>query len=141
MTAGTGDTLFDQDGSAADDVEAPEPHVEPAPASPPDPAQGRPGCIAPTWLTGGSTSPWPPPEATEHAADRPAGPRAVVPPPRSPVILPTMPPRPRIVAEPSILGLSRLTRGRFGSRVFTLFFVFVFTLIVVQMIASILDPW
>ena len=52
-----------------------------------------------------------------------------------------MPPRPRIVAEPSILGLSRLTRGRFGSRVFTLFFVFVFTLIVVQMIASILDPW
>ena len=135
MTAGTGDALFDQDGSAADDVEAPEPHLEPAPVP------ARPSCVAPTWLSGESTLPWPPPEAGEHATGRPAGPRAVVPPPRNPVILPTLPPRPRIVAEPSILGLSRLTRGRFGSRVFTLFFVFVFTLIVVQMIASILDPW
>ncbi len=58
-----------------------------------------------------------------------------------PVIIPGAPPRPRIVEEPGILGLSRRTRGRFGSRVFTLFFVLVFALIVVQMVVSILYPW
>lgn len=52
------------------------------------------------------------------------------------------PPRPRIVEEPGILGLSRLTRGRFGSRLFNLFFLLVFTVIVIQMIWAILDhPW
>ena len=52
------------------------------------------------------------------------------------------PPRPRIVQEPAILGLSRLTRGRFGSRLFALFFVLVYALIVVQTIYAIFDrPW
>jgi hypothetical protein len=52
---------------------------------------------------------------------------------------PGPPPRPRIVDEPGILGLSRLTRGRFGSRLFNLFFVLVFAVIVIQMISAILD--
>ena len=55
---------------------------------------------------------------------------------------PVQPPRPRIVDEPGILGLSRLARSRFGTRLFNLFFLLVFTLIVVQMIYAILDnPW
>ena len=52
------------------------------------------------------------------------------------------PPRPRIVDEPAILGLSRLTRGRFGSRLFNWFFVLVFAVILIQMISAILEnPW
>jgi hypothetical protein len=52
------------------------------------------------------------------------------------------PPRPRIVEEPAILGLSRLTRGRLGSRLFNAFFLLVFALIIVQMISAILEnPW
>ena len=46
--------------------------------------------------------------------------------------------RPPVVEEPGILGLSRLTRGRVGSRLFTLFFVAVFTLIAVQMVLELL---
>ena len=46
--------------------------------------------------------------------------------------------RPRIADEPGILGLSRVSRSRFGARLFTWFFVFVFTLIVVQMIVALL---
>ena len=49
------------------------------------------------------------------------------------------PPRPRIADEPGILGLSRLTRGRFGSRLFNLFFLLVFTVILIQMVSAILD--
>lgn len=59
--------------------------------------------------------------------------------------LPPVPPRPearpRIVDDTVILGLTRHSRSRLGSRVFTLFFVFVFALIVVQMIASLLSPY
>ncbi len=52
------------------------------------------------------------------------------------------PPRPRIADEPGILGLSRLTRGRFGSRLFNWFFVLVFAVILIQMISAILEnPW
>lgn len=46
--------------------------------------------------------------------------------------------RPRIVEDTGILGLSRLTRGRAGSRLFTLFFVAVFTLIALQMVLELL---
>lgn len=61
---------------------------------------------------------------------------------RVPQLPPGPTPRPRIVPEPSILGLSRLARSRFGSRLFTLFFVFVYALIVVQTVYAILDrPW
>jgi hypothetical protein len=47
--------------------------------------------------------------------------------------------RPPVVQEPSILGLSRLARGRVGSRLFTLFFVAVYALIAVQMVVAILQ--
>jgi hypothetical protein len=46
--------------------------------------------------------------------------------------------RPRIDDDSGILGLSRLTRGRVGSRLFTLFFVGVFTLIALQMVLELL---
>jgi predicted nucleic acid-binding Zn ribbon protein len=52
-----------------------------------------------------------------------------------------VPARPRIADEPGILGLSRRSRGRLGSRMFTWFFVLVFALILVQMVMSILYPW
>ena len=55
---------------------------------------------------------------------------------------PGPPPRPRIVEDPAILGLSRLTRGRWGSRLFNAFFALVFAVIVIQMISAILEnPW
>lgn len=44
--------------------------------------------------------------------------------------------RPRVVDDLALLGLSRASRGRVGSRVFTGFFVFVFVLIAVQMIVA-----
>jgi hypothetical protein len=67
---------------------------------------------------------------------------AAVPQPWVPQRPPVQPPRPRIVDEPGILGLSRLARSRFGTRLFNLFFLLVFVVIVVQMIYAILDhPW
>jgi len=42
--------------------------------------------------------------------------------------------------EPSILGFSRHSRSRLGSRLFTLFFVLVFTVIVVQTVVALLNP-
>lgn len=47
--------------------------------------------------------------------------------------------RPRIETEPGILGLSRRSRSRLGSRAFTLLFVVVFTLIVVQLVVALLE--
>lgn len=83
--------------------------------------------------------------ATEASpvARKPGPPRPhAVPQPQALQRPPVPPPRPRIVDEPGILGLSRLSRSRFGSRLFNLFFVLVFTVIVVQMIYAILDhPW
>jgi hypothetical protein len=78
-------------------------------------------------------------EAPEDGSPAERGSGPPVPPPRWP---PGPPPRPRIVPEPGILGLSRLTRGRVGSRLFNLFFLLVFAVIIVQMISAILDnPW
>jgi hypothetical protein len=72
-------------------------------------------------------------------ADSRPGP--AIPRPRTPGPL-DPPPRPRIVEEPGILGLSRLTRGRFGSRLFNAFFMLVFAVIIIQMISAILEnPW
>jgi hypothetical protein len=146
MTVGAGDALFDQDGTAAAADSAEGPAAAPAP---PEPAPPKPAAdaAAPGWLTGRPTLPWPPPAAAEEATSAaaasppPRQPEAHPRPPVRPVIIPGAPPRPRIVEEPGILGLSRLTRGRFGSRLFTLFFVLVFTVIAVQMVVSILDPW
>lgn len=78
--------------------------------------------------------------ASRRAAATVTGPVTVT----APVTAPASPPaplgaRPRIVEEPSILGLSRRTRSRIGSRLFTLFFVAVFSLIAVQMVVEILS--
>ncbi len=84
-----------------------------------------------------------PDPSTTEGDRRPA---QAIPSPRRPLSGPgparrdAVPARPRIVDEPGILGLSRLSRGRFGSRVFTWFFVLVFALILAQMIMSILYP-
>ncbi|WP_232661432.1 hypothetical protein [Pseudonocardia sp. TRM90224] len=87
---------------------------------------------------------------TESPSGSPAeGPAAAPAAPVTPAVVPrhtgrTLPPRPParppIGEEPSILGLSRHSRSRLGSRLFTLFFVFVFALIVVQTIAVLLNP-
>jgi len=46
--------------------------------------------------------------------------------------------RPPIGAEPAIVGLSRISRGRLGSRLFALFFVLVFTVIGIQLVVALL---
>lgn len=78
----------------------------------------------------------------DDGADGPPSPGPAVAHQRRPPPPPGPPPRPPVDDDPGILGISRLTRGRVGSRLFTLFFVLVFTVIVVQMVAAILDnPW
>ena len=66
--------------------------------------------------------------------------RPVTPPAPAPGVhrAPPLRARPPVVGEPEFLGLSRLARGRVGSRLFTLFFVAVFTLIAVQTLVEIL---
>jgi hypothetical protein len=76
------------------------------------------------------------PSTSSHAAAR-SGPPIMVPMPR-PEVRP--PARPRIEPEPAILGLSRHTRSRLGSRLFNLFFVLVFVLILAQMVVALLTP-
>ena len=49
-------------------------------------------------------------------------------------------PRPTVVDDLAITGITRLSRGRWGSRLFTLFFVFVFAVILLQLIDSLLYP-
>ncbi|MBN9096949.1 MULTISPECIES: hypothetical protein [unclassified Pseudonocardia] len=74
---------------------------------------------------------------------RPGPPRAaagVRPPPTAPAAPPHLRARPRIEPEQGILGLSRHTRSRLGSRLFNLFFICVFALILVQMVVALLTP-
>jgi hypothetical protein len=154
MTSGADDALFGQDGTGpsvdgpAGFLHAETPAMAPADAE----AVVRPVTAAPGWITGKPAPPWPPPDAASPLA-RPVSPaRPALPvhrkapgsPPTRPFPSPGPPPRPRVVEDPGILGLSRRARGRLGSRVFTWFFVLVFALIVVQMVASlvsIVDPW
>lgn len=96
---------------------------------------------APPWLR----MPEVPPAVRLAAVPAPApAPRAVPEQPVRPVTdlaarrAPLSAARPRVVEEPSILGLSRRTRSRLGSRLFSLFFVAVFALIAVQMVLAIL---
>ncbi|TCK27845.1 hypothetical protein [Pseudonocardia endophytica] len=77
----------------------------------------------------------------------PLVPRPPLPSPRRPPVVRTGPvvpnaadaraSRPRVEPDPSLFGFARHTRSRLGARVFTLFFVLVFALILVQTIASI----
>jgi hypothetical protein len=45
-----------------------------------------------------------------------------------------------VVEEIAVLGFSRHLRSRIGARLFTWFFVLVFALILVQLVASLLQP-
>jgi len=119
VTEGPGDPRFRPDGPGGD-AAVPAPRDVPLGDRPAD---------------GGAVRPESPGTAVPRPR-RPHAPGGRPAPPSDP------PPRPRIVDDPGILGISRLTRGRVGSRLFTLFFVLVFTVIVVQMVAAILDnPW
>jgi hypothetical protein len=153
-------------GPASSAAPAPTPPVVPSMPVPPMPGPPPTGLRppdAPARRAAPDTAPVPgapqtpsPPAPAEPAtsagpAGRPARPRAVPartepvrpgsPAARAPVYgrrehLPT---RPRIEQEPSILGLSRHSRSRIGSRAFTLFFVFVFALILVQLVVTLLS--
>jgi hypothetical protein len=117
VTVGPGDPLFGRDGPGGE-AAVPQPRAAPADEGPPG-VDGV-GDRVPTGR------PVPQQRRPQAPPDRVAP-------------LPGPPPRPRIVDEPGILGLSRLSRSRAGSRLFTWFFVLVFTVIVVQMVAAILD--
>lgn len=112
--------------------------------------------VAPPWLrvpSGAGDGPARPaahrpparPVVLRVVADDPTPAVAAAPPVPRPAAIPLPPPaphparaRPPVAPEPGILGLSRLTRGRVGSRLFTLFFVAVYAVILVQMFITIL---
>ncbi|MEV1293879.1 hypothetical protein [Pseudonocardia sp. NPDC049635] len=50
---------------------------------------------------------------------------------------PAVPARPPVELEPGLIGFSRLTRGRHGARAFTLAFVAIYLVIVVQTLSTI----
>lgn len=98
-------------------------------ATAPGGASAAPGRL-PSMIDVSARSAAPGPAARAEPTITPPGPRAGARPPA----------RPRIEPEPAILGLSRHTRSRLGSRLFNLFFVFVFVLIAVQMVVVLLTP-
>ncbi|MBP2365035.1 hypothetical protein [Pseudonocardia parietis] len=78
----------------------------------------------------------------------PAGPVRTLPSPRRPRTAgqgvegpvyrpPAVSARPRVEPEPGLIGFSRLTRGRTGARVFTLVFVGIYLVILVQTLSTI----
>ncbi|WP_300015120.1 hypothetical protein [Pseudonocardia sp.] len=109
--------------------------------------------VAPPWLrvpSGASHDPPHPPSTRPAvlravAADPPPTAAPAAPVPRPPAT-PAPPPvrhhparaRPPVAPEPGILGLSRLARGRIGSRLFTLFFVAVYAVILIQLVMVLL---
>lgn len=150
----TGLDDFDRDLDAGPATTAP-PAAAPAPAGsgayPPPagptterPAPGRTEAPAPIAHPAGATTapavgpprgPVPPPIGGRGGTGQgrpPGAPQPVAQQPRYPVA------RPTVVDEPGILGLSRRSRSRWGSRLFTAFFVFVFAVILIQMIAALL---
>jgi hypothetical protein len=92
-------------------------------------SSGAGGRAPASWPSSTSSAPEPP----AAFAGAPGG--AGLPSPRS-----VYAPRPRVVDEPAILGLSRHSRSRLGSRLFTWFFVLVFSVILIQMVVALLDP-
>jgi hypothetical protein len=48
--------------------------------------------------------------------------------------------RPPVEHEPDILGLSRHARSTLGNRAFTLLFVLIYSLILIQLIVSLANP-
>ena len=78
---------------------------------------------------GDATAPWP------RAAER-AGTTAPAPLTQGSHDLP---PRPPVELEDGILGFSRMTRSRFGERLFTLFFVVVYAVMTLNLVISLLS--
>jgi hypothetical protein len=102
-------------------------------------AAALPADAAPNFALHAARSSWAadPPTPPSGAATTPSARRAAPGPPHA---LPPRPDaRPRIVQDPVILGLTRVSRSRLGSRLFTWFFVFVYLVIVIQLIWSILQ--
>jgi hypothetical protein len=155
----TGVDALEEDDSAAG----------PAPAVPPPPVRAVPGARNGSPSSNGAVRPasegpleagprtdraepaareTPPVPSTRPAAVSGTGahtfpsPRPTAPPPsrHRPPVPPRPDARPRIPDEPGILGLSRVSRSRIGSRLFTWFFVLIFTLIAVQMVVALLTP-
>lgn len=134
------------DGDADDDARVPQPRPEGLAEAVPITSRGatrsRSGGTA---VLDGLAPPWlrMPAAGSERLSSHPqVRPVTLLASRRSALVTAAEPPlgaRPRIVEEPSILGLSRRTRSRIGSRLFTLFFVAVFTLIAVQMMVEILS--
>ncbi|SFN20513.1 hypothetical protein SAMN05216207_101035 [Pseudonocardia ammonioxydans] len=105
--------------SSVDSVPAPRPPrtPEPAPAAPPRPRR--------------------PPERTAPGPHGPRRPRAAAADDGPVYRPPAVSARPRVDLEPGLVGFSRLTRGRTGSRVFTLFFVGIYLVIIVHTLSTI----
>jgi hypothetical protein len=138
--------------------------VEEPPEALPPPADVD--LLAPPWarfalLGGRAAAPAPAPAPAEdlpvdeHPADAPPDPAAatdrITRPPAATVPRPAPPaaraltrfsvaPRPRVVDDLAITGLTRRSRGRWGSRLFLLFFVFVYVAILLQLVDSLLHP-
>lgn len=109
----------------------PEPEPETPVSGTPRPGTGR-AAGSRAADPGPAITPWPRRSASSRPARTGPAPAAG--------FEPRPPARPRIEDEPSILGLSRHSRSRLGSRVFTMFFVLVFAAIVVQLVVSLLHP-
>lgn len=114
---------------AAEPVGAPEPDpvadLPPVPVVEPDP----PDAAAPE-----------PPPPVQPAAPTPVRDTAFsVPVPPTAVLPPRPYARPPVVDDAGILGLTRVSRSRVGSRLFTWAFVLIFTLIAVQMVVALLS--
>ena len=105
--------------SAVDSVPAPRPPraPEPEPAAPPRPRRA--------------------PERTAPGPHGPRRPRAAAADDGPVYRPPAVSARPRVDLEPGLVGFSRLTRGRTGSRVFTLFFVGIYLVIIVHTLSTI----
>lgn len=76
--------------------------------------------------------------ADGHSDPAPLVDPAPGPDPAAPASPPRPDARPRIVEDPVILGLTRVSRSKLGSRLFTLFFLFVYAVILVQLVVSLL---
>jgi hypothetical protein len=79
------------------------------------------------------------PGTNGHAGPPPPGGATPHPEPAAIELPPQPETRPRIVEDPAILGLTRVSRSRLGSRLFTWFFVFVYAVILIQLIVSLLQ--
>lgn len=114
------------------------------PAQPPAPRAAPPEAPSKTPLKAAPTPAPEPPPKTPLVAAPPSAPERPAAAPRPPVRAPnrfSVAPRPTVVDDLSITGITRRSRGRWGSRAFTLFFVFVFAVILLQLIASLLHPY